>query len=360
MENIFVYIGTYTSEGGEGIYICRMDPESGRLERIGKATNVINPSFLTVDSKQRNLYAVNEISFFAGEKSGSVSAFSIDEKSGELTLLNSKSSKGAGPCHLSLDKKDRYILVANYVGGSVCVLPVNDDGSLGEPVDFVQHKGSSVNSKRQEGPHAHSVTVGPSNKHMYVADLGLDKVMIYDFDSSRGKLTPNNNQPYVKTKPGAGPRHFTFHPNGRMAYLINELDSTIVAYVCDDHEGSLKEIQTVPTLPDDFKGINYAADIHVTPSGRFLYGSNRGHDSLVIYQLDERTGMLKYIGHQHTLGRVPRNFTIDSLGRFLLVANQRSNNVVSLRINPETGLLEPTGHEIHVPSPVCVKIVLFS
>jgi 6-phosphogluconolactonase len=356
MENVFVYIGTYTSEGGEGIYVCRMDPESGRLERIGKVMNVINPSFLTADSKQSNLYAVNEISFFAGEKAGSVSAFSIDEKSGELTFLNSKSSKGAGPCYLSLDKKDRYVFVANYVGGSVCILQVNDDGSLGEPVDFVQHRGSSINPKRQESPHAHSVVVGPSNKHVYVADLGLDKVMIYNFDSSQGKLTPND-QPYVRTKPGAGPRHLTFHPNGKMAYLINELDSTIVAYVYDEHKGSLKEIQTVSTLPEDCRGVNYAADIHVTPSGKFLYGSNRGHDSLVIYKFDERTGMLKYIGHQNTLGRVPRNFAIDSLGRFLLVANQRSNNIVSLQINHETGLLEPAGHEIHVPSPVCVKIV---
>lgn len=358
MENIFVYIGTYTSEGGEGIYICRMDPESGRLEKIGKVKNIINPSFLTVDSRQCNLYAVNEVSFFAGEKAGAVSAFSIDDKSGELTFLNSKSSKGAGPCHLSLDKRDRYVFVANYVGGSVCVLSVDDDGSLGEPADFVQHKGSSINPERQERPHAHSVVVEPNNRYVYVADLGLDKVMIYNFDSNRGKLTPND-QPYVKTKPGAGPRHFTFHPNGKLAYLINELDSTIVAYAYDEHKGFLKEMQTVSTLPENFRGINYAADIHAAPSGRFLYGSNRGHDSLVIYQVDERTEILKYIGHKHTLGKFPRNFTIDFLGKFLLVANQRSNNVVSLRINPETGLLESTGYELRVPSPVCVKIVSF-
>lgn len=359
MEKIFVYIGTYTSEGGEGIYIYRFDPETGKLEKTGKTTGLMNPSFLTIDSRQRYLYAVNEVSSFAGKRVGGVSSFLINEKNGELTFLNSKPSGGTGPCYVTLDKMDRYLLVANYGSGSVCVLPINDDGSLGNPTDLIQHEGSSINPKRQEGPHAHSVVVGPSNRYVYVPDLGLDKIMIYRFDSNQGKLTPNKI-PYVSTKPGAGPRHFIFHPNNRLAYLINELDSTIVAYAYNEHDGSLKEIQTISTLPKNFTGVNIAADIHVTPSGKFLYGSNRGHDSLVIYQINEETGMLNYVGHEHTRGSFPRNFAIDPFGKFLLVANRKGNNIVSFRINAETGLLKPTGHEIPIASPACIKFAVLT
>ncbi|MCD6465832.1 lactonase family protein [Candidatus Bathyarchaeota archaeon] len=356
MTNFFVYVGTYTSEGGKGIHIYQMDPESGMLEELGRVTGVVNPSFLAIDSEQRHLYAVNEVLSFGGEKVGAVSSFSIDEKSGKLTFLNNRFSKGAGPCYLSLDETNRYIFVTNYDGGSVCVLPINGDGSLGEPVDFVRHEGSSINPLRQEGPHPHSVITGPGNMHVYVADLGLDKVMIYKFSLVNGKLSPAD-QPYVRVKAGAGPRHFVFHPNGKFAYLINELDSTIVAYAYNEKNGSLEEIQTVSTLPIGFRGVNYAADLHLTPSGTFLYGSNRGHDSLAIYRVDGETGRLSYVGHENTGGRTPRNFAIDPSGRFLLVANRRSNNVVVFQINLETGLLKPTGYEAHVPSPACIKIV---
>jgi len=359
MKSIFVYVGTYTHKGSEGIYIYRMNPESADLEPVGKAVNINNPSFLAIDPKQRYLYSVNETQSFAGERSGGVTAFSIDPKSGELTFLNSKSSKGTGPCYVTVDKTGRYVLVANYSSGSICVLPVMDDGSLGDATDFVQHEGSSVNPKRQEGPHAHSIVVDPSNRYVYAADLGLDKIMIYKFDSERGKLTPND-QPWVKTKPGAGPRHFTFHPNGKFAYVINELDSTIVAYSYNEDRGTLREIQTVSTLPEGFKVINYPADIHVAPSGKFLYGSNRGHDSIVIYRVDEETGKLACIGHESTRGEFPRNFAIDPSGNFLFAANQNTDNIVVFRINQQTGLLEPTGHVTKVPTPVCIKIVPFT
>ena len=355
---MFVYVGTYTSKGSEGIYIYRMDPESADLELVGKATNIENPSFLAIDPKKRYLYAVNEVHSFAGRKSGAVSAFSIDQETGKLTFLNSKPSLGTSPCYVSVDKNGKYVFVANYSSGNIAVLPIMDDGSLGDATDFVQHEGSSVNPKRQEGPHAHSILIDPSNRYVYAADLGLDKIMIYKFDSERGKLTPND-QPWVKTKPGAGPRHFTFHPNGKFAYVINELDSTIVAYAYDVNRGTLKEIQTVSTLPEGFEGINYPADIHVAPSGKFLYGSNRGHDSIVIYRIDEETGKLSCIGHESTRGQFPRNFAIDPSGNFLFAANQNTDNIVVFRVDQQTGLLEPTGHVTQVSMPVCIKIVPF-
>jgi len=356
MRNMLVYVGTYTQKESEGIYIYRMNPESTSLEPIGKAVNISNPSFLTIDPQQRYLYAVNEVQSFMGEKSGGVSAFSIDSKSGELTFLNKKSSKGTDPCYISMDRTGRYVLVANYSSGSLCVLPVMDDGSLGDATDFVQHEGRSVNPKLQEGPHAHSIVVDPSNRYVYAADLGLDKIMIYKFDSEQGKLTPND-QPWVRTKPGAGPRHFTFHPSGKFAYVINELDSTIVAFAYDRDNGTLEEIQRVSTLPEGFKGINYPADIHVAPSGKFLYGSNRGHDSIVIYRVNEETGKLRYVGHESTRGSFPRNFAIDQSGDLLLVANRRTHNIVAFKVDTQTGLLEPTGHVTEVSTPACIKIL---
>jgi 6-phosphogluconolactonase len=357
-KRAFVYVGTYTSQGGKGIYVFNMDLDSGKLKSVGGPTVASNPSFLAVDTKHKHLYAVNEVQSFGGEKSGAVSSFTVDPETGELAFLNMKSSKGASPCYITVDENGKYVLVANYIGGSVCVLPILDNGELGDAVDFIQHKGSSVNPKRQEGPHAHSVVLDPSNHYAFVADLGLDKIMIYKFDPERGKLTPNK-QPWVKTKPGAGPRILTFHPNGRFAYVINELDSSIVAFNYDILNGMLEEIQTVSTLPKEFKGINYAADIHVAPSGKFLYASNRGYDTIAIYKINEDTGSLCLIDYKPTQGRTPRDFTISPFGEFLLVANQETNTIVVFRIDQQTGLLEPTGQIVKVPSAACVKIVLF-
>lgn len=355
IERTFVYVGTYTSKGGKGIYVYNMDFDSTELKPVGKPTIIDNLSFLAIDTKHHYLYAVSEVQSFEGEKSGAISAFSIDPKTGELTFLNIKSSKGASPCYVTVDKNSKYVLVANYSGGSVCVLPILDNGRLGDVIDFVQHKGSGVNPKRQEGPHVHSVIFESSNRYAFVTDLGLDKIMIYKFDPEWGKLMPND-QPWVKTKPGAGPRIFTFHPNGKFAYVINELDSSIVAFTYDMCNSTLEEIQTVSTLPEGFKGVNYAADIHVAPSGKFLYGSNRGHDSIVIYKIDEDTGRLSCIGYESAQGRIPRNFTICPLGNFLLVANQETDNIVIFRIEEQTGLLKPTERITKVPAPVCVKI----
>jgi len=353
-EEILVYIGTYTGGKSEGIYVYRMNPSSGALEFSSKATGVDNPSFLDIHPQKNYLYAVNEIGEFAGKPSGAVSAFSIDPQTGALTYLNQQASHGTGPCHLSVDKTGKFVLVANYGGGSVAVLPIKDDGQLGEATDFIQHEGSSVNPRRQEGPHAHSFTISADNRYAFAADLGLDKIMIYLLDLSTGKLKPND-EPWTEVKAGAGPRHFDFHPTNKYAYLINEIDNTIIAYTYDEKRGTLKEIQTVTTLPEDFDDTSHTADIHVSPSRKFVYGSNRGHDSIAIYAIDEETGKLTYVGIEPTQGKTPRNFAIDPTGTFLLAANQSTDTIVTFRIDQKTGELISTGHVADVPQAVCMK-----
>lgn len=356
---IRVYIGTYTKGRSEGIYVYRMDESSGALEFISETEGGDNPAFLAIDPQQRYLYAVNEVGTFADKPGGAVSAFSIDPKTGELTYLNQQPTHGAGPCYLSVDQTSRFVLVANYSGGSVSVLPIQSDGKLGEITDFVQHEGSSVNSRRQSSPHAHSIVLDGANRYAFVPDLGLDKIMIYKLDLANGKLKPND-EPWAKVKSGSGPRHFTFHPNSKYAYVINELDSTLTGFAYDGERGSLREIQAVPTLPEDFSEISHCADVHISLSGKFIYGSNRGHDSIVIFQIDEETGKLTYVGHESTQGKNPRNFAIDPTGEFLLAANQNTNNIVIFRINQQTGKLIPTGHVTEVPMPVCLKMIRVS
>ncbi len=362
-EETLVYVGTYTHDfaqgmrgKSEGIYVYCLDPSSGALEFRSKAIGVENPSFLAIDPQGHNLFAVNEVGEFEGKPSGTVSSFSIDLHTGQLTYLNKQSSLGAVPCHLSVDKRGGFVLVANYGGGSVSVLPILEGGRLGEATDFVQHQGSSIHPQRQEGPHAHSIVLDPANRFAFVPDLGLDKIMVYRFDPTRGRLTPND-VPWAQTKPGAGPRHFTFHPNGKCAYLINEIDSTLTSYIYDNTRGTLRELHTVPTLPEGFVGRSSCADVHVHPSGKFVYGSNRGHDSIVIYGIDEHTGGLSYIGHELTQGRTPRNFAIDPTGNFLLAANQNTDNIVTFRVDHQTGKLASTSNVAVVPKPVCLKMI---
>ncbi len=351
-----VYIGTYTSGESEGIYAYRLDHSTGELERFDTAAGAENPSFLAVHPGGRRLYAVNEIREFGGEPGGAVSSFSIDPASGELSALGRHASPGQGPCQLTVDATGRFVLVANYAGGSVTVLPLDPEGRVREAAEFVQHEGSSVNSERQSGPHAHSVTMAPSNDYALVADLGLDRIMVYRFDQSRGTLTPHD-PPSVSTAPGAGPRHLAFHPSGRYAYLINELDSTVVAFTWDGAVGRLREFQTVSALPDGFEGTNAGADIHVCPAGDFLYASNRGHDSIAIFSIERETGRLSRLGHESTRGSTTRNFGIDPAGEFLLAANRSSDSVVAFRVASDSGSLAPTGQVARVRSPACVKIV---
>ncbi len=353
-DKYHVYIGTYTQRGSKGIYRMEMDPATGRLTEPVLAAETASPSFLALHPDGRFVYAVGEVSEFNGEKAGSVVAFSRDPKSGALTLLNRQSSRGTGPCHLVVDRTGKRVLVANYGGGNVAVLPIQQDGSLGPATGFFQHRGTSVNPQRQEGPHAHSINVDRDNRYAFAADLGLDKVLVYRFDAERGTVEPNEPDG-ASVKPGAGPRHFAFHPSGRYAYVINELGNTVTAFSYDAKRGTLQTIQDITTLPADFKGASYTAEVVVHPSGKFLYGSNRGHDSLAIFRIDEKTGQLTPAGHQPTGGKFPRNFNIDPSGRFLLAANQDGDNLLVFRVDPATGALTPTGQEIKIPMPVCIK-----
>ncbi|MBI3664749.1 MAG: lactonase family protein [Acidobacteria bacterium] len=352
----FVYIGTYTGEKSKGIYAFRFDAAKGQATPLGLVAEESNPSFLAVHPNRRFLYAVSEIGDYQGKKSGAVSAFAIDPASGKLTFLNKVPSRGDGPCHLSVDKSGKCVLVANYGGGSVAALPVKEDGRLGEASAFVQHTGSSVNPQRQEGPHAHSINVSLDNRFAVAADLGLDEVLVYHLDPVKGSLTPND-PPFAKVNPGAGPRHFAFHPGGRFAYVINEIQSTVTAFAYDASRGTLKELQTISTLPAGFKGESYTAEVQVHPSGRFLYGSNRGHDSIAVFAIDPAQGTLTALEQVSTQGKTPRNFGIDPTGSYLFAADQGSDKIVLFRIDPKTGRLTPTGQTLEAPSPVCVKFV---
>jgi 6-phosphogluconolactonase len=352
-QSLTLYIGTYTSGKSKGIYIYTVNAHSGELKYENTVEGVIDPSFLAIDRERRFLYAVNELDQFEGKPSGALSAFSIDRKTGDLHLLNQQPSLGGSPCHLILDATGSFLLVANYGGGNVSVFPVRSDGSLGSAIEMVQHHGSGANEERQSAPHAHCIVLDRSNRYAFVADLGLDKIMIYDFDAKAGKLKPAR-QPWAQLKPGAGPRHFVFDRNGRYAYVINELDSTLTAFKYEAASGTLQAMQTVSTLPIGFSGNNSCAELLVSPSGRFLYGSNRGHDSIVVFAINQSTGKLTYVEHASTQGKTPRNFTIDPNGRFLFVANQQSNTIVTLRIDTATGRLQPTGLVAEVPTPVCL------
>jgi 6-phosphogluconolactonase len=355
-KELLLYVGTYTKGKSEGIYLYRLHPETGKFTLVNTVKGGENPSYLTLDPQRRFLYAVNEVTEFDGEKSGAVSAFAVDQKTGELTLLNQQPSLGGAPCYVAVDKTGKNVLVANYVGGNVAVLPVQENGYLLPASDSAQHQGSGGNPNRQKGPHAHCIVLDPNNRYAFAADLGIDQLKGYRFDARQGKLTPNQPSS-VATKPGAGPRHFTFHPNGRSAYLINELNSTVTAFAYDQRSGSLQEIHTVSTLPEDFTGDSFCADIHVSPNGRFVYGSNRGHDSIAVFAVDMRSGKLTPVQHVSTQGKWPRNFTLDPSGRLLLVANQNTDNIVSFRVDSRTGKLTPTGQSIEVPSPVCLQVV---
>ena len=353
MTTQLFYVGTYTRDGSEGIYLCQLDVETGAMEQVASyATS--NPSFVTLQPEQRYLYTVNEDMTFEGHNGGGLSAYALDANSGELTFLNHQPTHGGAPCHVSLDDAGQFALVANYMGGNVSIFPIEADGRLAPASDTIQHVGSSVNPERQQEPHAHSVNLDPAQKYAFVADLGLDKMMIYRIDRENGKLVEHTQR---QIHAGAGPRHFAFHPNGRLAYLINELDSTITAFTYDAEAGTLSEIQVVPTLPDDFEGRSTCADIHILSSGDFLYGSNRGHDSLVIYAIDQDSGQLSHVGHQSTGGQNPRNFGFTPDETLLLAANQNSHNIISFYINQQTGTLTPTGHKVEVPWPVCIHFL---
>lgn len=355
-ESFRLYIGTYTGAESKGIYLSRFDAQTGKLSPAELAAEVPSPSFLAIAPGGKFVYAVSEIGDFEGKKTGAVAALAVDPVTGKLTLLNKQPSAGAGPCHVTVDQSGRHVLVANYGGGSVASLPIAPDGRLGPATSAIQHQGKSVNPQRQEGPHGHSINLDAAGRFALAADLGLDQVLVYRFDAQRGTLTPHD-PPAAHLAPGAGPRHFAFHPNGRYAYVINELASTVTAFVYDAAAGTLRQLQTISTLPQEVPG-NSTADIHVHPSGKFLYGSNRGHDSIAVFRVDPASGKLTAAGHQKTGGRTPRNFSLDPTGKFLLAANQDSNDVTVFRIDPATGALAPTGERLQVGRPVCLQFVV--
>jgi 6-phosphogluconolactonase len=348
----FVYFGTYTGAKSKGIYVARFDDKSGKLFAPELAAETKSPSFLALHPKGRVLYAVGEASNVGPDRQGAVTAFSIEPRTGRLTVLNSQPSGGAGPCHLTLDAKRGLLFTANYGGGSVGALPIRADGTLDAPISVAQHVGSSVNPRRQEGPHAHCVNLDPEKKFLLVCDLGLDKDMIYRPGEGAAALTPND-PPFASVAPGAGPRHLAFQPNGRFVHVLNELNSTVTTYAYDQRRGTLVEGQTLSTLPAGFSGSTSCAEIEVHPSGKFVYASNRGHDSIAVFAADRKTGLLSPVEHEPTQGKTPRHFTLDPSGRWLLAENQGSDSVVVFRVDSKSGALEPTGQTIEVPSPVC-------
>jgi 6-phosphogluconolactonase len=344
-----VYVGSYAHGDEKGIHLLEFYPETGQLSLVGRAVEAESPSFLTLHPSQPILYAVGE----SVQPEGIVSAYRIDAKDGSLRLINQQLSKGTAPCHLVVAPSEKHLALANYSSGTVALFPILENGGLAEATSVIQHHGSSVNPQRQKGPHAHSVNFDAAGEHLYAADLGTDKMVIYQYDPDQGTLTPNE-PPFVSLAPGAGPRHLTFHPSGHHAYVVNELDSTVTAFNLDPKTGALNTIGSVSTLPDDYDGESTTAEIRVHPTGKFLYASNRGHDSIAVFALDPSTGMPKPIGRTPTGGKIPRNFNLDPAGRYLLAANQESDNVVVFRIDIENGLLTPTGQSLSVPKPVCV------
>jgi 6-phosphogluconolactonase len=351
------YVGTYTAKtNSKGIYALRFDAEKGQLTSIGVAAETADPSFLAVHPNGKYLYAVNEISTFNGGAGGAVSAFSISAKTGALKFLDQVPTRGAGPCHVSVDKSGAYVLVANYDGGSIASFAVHEDGSLGTASGFVQHSGSGPNQERQEGPHAHWIGTSPDNRFALAVDLGLDQVIVYGFDSSKGIFTPMLSG-FAKVKPGAGPRHLAFHPNGKFAYVLSEMDSSVTVFSYQAKKGAFSSLETISALPKDYAGRKEAAEIAVDPSGKFLYTSNRGHDSIAIFEINPAKGTLKSLGRVLSGGQTPRHFAIDPTGTYLLAENQESNTIVVFHIDPATGNLTPTGQTIEVPSPVCITFV---
>jgi len=354
-ESIWIFVGTYTGKNSKGIYRVEFDTDTGKLGKPELAAETTSPSFLAIHPNRTHLFCVGEISNFEGKRSGGVSSFTLNAKTGELKLINQQSSVGAGPCHIVCDKQGKNVLVANYGGGSTAVLPVDKDGKLGEASSFVQHTGSSVDKGRQEAPHAHSVNLDAANKFAVVADLGLDKVLVYKFDSASGKISAND-PPSVSMAPGSGPRHFAFHPNGKFAYVNNEMLSTLTAMSYDADKGAFKVLNTLSTLPAPHKG-NSTAETVVHPNGKFVYTSNRGHNSIAIFEINESTGEIKAAGYQGEGVKIPRNFNIDPTGKWMIVANQDGHNIIVYSIDDKTGQLKPTGQRAEVGAPVCVKFV---
>jgi len=349
-----VFISAFAAGDDGAIHAYQLVADTGRLELVHRTTDVEHPFFLAVSPDQRFLYSIHAEKF-GGEDHEQVAAYEIEGRTGRLKLLNRQSALGSASCYLDVDATGKTVLVANYSTGSVASLPVQEDGSLGEASSFFQHAGSSVDPKRQDGPYAHSIIVSPDNRFAFAADLGIDQVLGYRLDAATAKLSPNR-QPFVKTPPGAGPRHLTFHPNGKHLYVINELKNSVTLFDYVAESGMLIERQTISTLPEGFDGTTYCADVKITPNGQFLYGTNRGHDSIAVFEIGD-DGRLTLIGTEPSLGQGPQNLAITPGGELLLCANMPDNNVVAFRIDPKTGGLKSVGEPISMPKPTCIMLL---
>lgn len=350
-----LYIGTYTGPKSKGVYTSTLDLATGKLSTAELAVELKNPSFLAVHPQDPTLlYAVSEVDDAQGKPSGGVAALKRDPATNRLTVLNAELSGGAGPCHLNVDATGRHVLVANYGGGSVAALPIVAGGKLGPATSVIAHQGNSVNPQRQKEPHAHSINLDPANRFAFAADLGLDQVLVYAFDPQAGTLA-RHEPPFAKVTPGAGPRHFAFRPDGKFAYVINELGNTITVFEYAADKGVLKVVQDISTLPAGHTEPSYTAEVVVHPSGKFVYGSNRGHDSIAMFTVDPATGLLTAQGQEPTRGKAPRNFVVDPTGRWLLAENQGSDTIYVFSIDQATGRLKETGSPLSVPTPVCVR-----
>lgn len=353
-QESLVLVGTYTRGKSKGIYSYKFNSATGKLTELGLAAETVNPSYLVIHPNRRWVFATNEVGEFGKERSGSVSAFSLDLKSGKLTLLNTVSSRGQAPCHLSIDQTGKNLLIANYSSGTIAIAPIQADGQLGQVRMSMQHRGGSADANRQKEPHAHSVNVSKNNKYAVAADLGTDELIVYRLDAKRGAL--NVEREPTKLKSGLGPRHFAFHPNDKYAYAVNELGSSVTALTWDASAGLLKEIQTISTLPAGYKETSYCAEIVVHPNGKHVYASNRGHHSIAVFDVNAATGELTAKGQVKTGGEWPRNFNIDPSGQYLLAANERSDSIVVFKIGADGGLTA-TGEKAEPGVPVCIKFL---
>lgn len=347
-----VFISAFASGDKAGIHAFRFDSKTGTLQPLHRTTDIQNPFFLAVSPDQRFLYAINAEKF-GGADDEFVACYALEGRTGQLKRLNQQSARGTASCYLDVDATGKTVMVANYASGSVASLPVKEDGSLGEAASFIQHSGSGGDPVRQKGPNAHSIVVSPDNRFALAADLGIDKILIYQLDAATAKLTPNEAQPFAKMQPASGPRHITFHPNGRHVYVINELANTVTCFDYTATSGTLTERQTISTLPGGFTGKSYTADLKITPDGKFLYGTNRGHDSIASYSISE-DGVLTLLSIDPSLGKGPQNLLITPDGQWLLCANMPGNSVVVFRIDAASGKLTATGSPVEIPMPSCI------
>ncbi len=352
-QSFYMFVGTYTNKGSKGIYVYKFDASTGKAEWLSNTDSIVNPSYLTIAPDQKHIYAVTET---ATNNTGSISAFSFDRATGKLSFINKQSSGGANPCYVTVNNTNKWVITGNYTGGNLSALSVNADGSLQPLSQLIEHTGAGVNKQRQEKAHVHSTVFSPDQKYLFTPDLGEDKVYIYNFNAASPKPLTPATPAYAASEPGSGPRHFTFHPNNKFTYLIEEMSGSVVAYKYNN--GKLSRLQQIITHPSDFKGVIGSADIHVSPDGKFLYASNRGEENTItIFSIDQNTGKLTLKGFQSTMGQTPRNFNIDPSGNYLLVANQATDNIVIFKRDKQTGLLQETGEQIKVPTPVCIQMM---